>query len=263
MDLKIARVIGNSLPFRDDKKLEAIRYVLVHDRTPSFVSQIWVLNQLRDNQETKELRALLEEHDQIMINIPFDVENYQATKTRKEKILAFIGINRARNFAIEACKPYDWLFLFDDTNYFNDDLWHITVQDLEQNIACHTPLAQQYAVPIIRHRGKLQKNYLDLPRNEPQLVFGSQSLARFDESYQFGNNDKVELLHRLGCQSQGTEYGPQTFCAKDNAQCPSIGSVLHVSFSDPKLELDLQPRMAARQRGIDRVIRELDMKYCC
>jgi len=256
--IRIARVLGNSLPVRDQKKVEAVRYVLENGYLPNNISQIWILNQLRPGSETDELRSLLKETNQATYEIPFDKDRYAAAKTRKEKILAFIGINRARNLALEVSKPYDWLFLFDDTHFFTEPLWAKTVQDFEQQIACHAPLAKQFAVPMLRFRPPLPSNYMDLTPHEPALVFSCDSVMRFDENVEFGNGDKVELLHRLGGVEVETANGTQTVILEGNELCPRIGSVLHVSYSEVDQETHLKPREDARRAGLNTVICELD-----
>ena len=263
MDIKLVRIIGNSLPFRDKDKIKALQYVLNHEWVPSGVPKIWILNQLRPCSESDKIRQILYEHNQSIIEIPFDAEMYKKAKTRKEKILAFIGINRARNYALNHLKNYDWLFLLDDTNYFSGQAWLGTVKGLEGAVA-RTPGLKACAIPIARHVGSLTTDPFNLPLNEPVIGFHSTAKVRFDESVCFGNGEKVELLKRLGGETKEvSEKNYQTMCHPDSEICPQVGRVLHVSFSDSALESDegVNRRIEARKQGIDEVISKLDIKY--
>ena len=263
MDIKLVRIIGNSLPFRDQNKIKALQYVLNHEWVPSCVPKIWILNQLRPCFESERIRQVLHAHNQSIVELPFDAERYKKAKTRDEKILAFIGINRARNYVLNHLRNYDWLFLLDDTNYFNDKTWLGTVKGLEGALA-RTPSLKTCAIPIVRHVGVLTRNPFNLPINEPVIGFHSTSKERFDESVCFGNSSKVELIKRLGGETKEvSKDNYQTMCQASSVVCPQVGRVLHVSFSNSRLESDegVNRRVNARKRGIDKVISELDRKY--
>ena len=263
MDIKLVRIIGNSLPFRDQNKVKALQYVLNHEWVPSGTPKIWILNQLRPCFESDRIRQVLYEYNQSTIEIPFDADRYRKAETREEKISAFIGINRARNYALETLRNYDWLFVMDDTNYFNDKTWFGTVKGLEGAVN-RRPGLLNCTIPIARHVGVLTRNPFDLPVNEPIIGFRSGCDLRFNEDNYFGNNDKSELLKRLGCSTEEVSPGNfQTVCSVDNAKAPLVGRVMHVSLGDPRLESDegVNRRVNARKRGIDKVISELDRKY--
>ena len=252
---KIARVIGNSLPHRDSKKIKSIEYVLKKGYCPEDVEQVWFLNKLRDCSESEELRTLLKDFNQKTVELPFSRKKYNKAKSREEKIKAFIGINKARNFALSYCKPYDWLFVLDDTNFFNKKLWKITTQDIERHTEELKP--KYFAVPIIRFKPPL-KDYDSIPLQEPILAFNKKAPYWFDDTIEFGRGDKVELLLHLGCVTVDNGEGSVTMPTHENKICPRAGKILHVSFSPEEEESLLENRERNRRLGLDAVINELD-----
>lgn len=106
----------------------------------------------------------------------------------------------------------------------------------------------------------LSPDYTPNPWEEPQLIFRSDALERFDERFRYGKRDKVALLVRLGVPGIWTEWGWSTWELKrtflnisrdiENVTVPQTGYVVRLFSGVP--DLDTNDEAAAYFRELTR-----------
>ena len=173
------RILGSDLPPRhgQGQTLGNVEFILQHERLSPGIERRWILNRIWNAKAEEELTRLLERHQQVFHRIPFDREHYRrqfldasglppkfdplalvnsGPRNKNEllalewiyrhKNLAAIGLNVARNLAIElGSKEAQWILPFDG-NIFMSQEAGIELLDV---IGQH-PDAKYVIVPMVR-----------------------------------------------------------------------------------------------------------------
>lgn len=254
----ITRIVGNALPPRDtaEGKLKAIEFVLRNEDPCVFqdkpARKVWIINRVFHRPIRDRLAYLFETYGHPFFTIPFDFYRYcRYGRSFKDKVREAVHINQARNYGLLLTRPYSWNFLLDDSCFFNKQLWDQTIGDMQAQLG-KNPNQQYFGVPMIRINNEIPANYESYPRWEPTIAFSDKADQLFDESIPFGDNDKVELLRRLGYNRAAGQI------AVEGDMCSNAGSVLHISFDSEENEVNLGSRMEARRCSLVKLVDSLD-----
>lgn len=253
MTFAAVRILGNELPPRDlpGSRVKTLRFILENEPFLPECDKFWVLNQIHDKRLREQLENALKEHSQRYCHLDFCPKNYRKAGTFDEKARHAININKARNCAAEIGKSCDFTAVMDGDSFFTAETWQQTVVEIKADQATFDRL--YYGIPAVRLTDHIPENYLSLPKVEPTIVFRKDATLRFDEAIPFGKNDKVELLRRLGYVREKGE----TFLVGE--LCKTVGCLLHISFSDPRIERELKYRMQIRQKSLEELLKRLDL----
>jgi len=223
------RILGNDLPPRHRKgqTRENLRFILEHEPEFPGCIKIWVLNRIIDQEEKREIEALLTHHGREYVDIPFERNEYlkiglnerdlpsDAFMRRyvqkgndewlrltveshrlKNKNLYLMNNNSARNLALSRGRgKAKWIMPWDGNCFLTVNAWKEIAQGVGQR-----PWNRYFIVPMARtgrNEDLLQPGYRPRADEEPQVIFRRDSAESFDESYAYGTMPKVELLRRL------------------------------------------------------------------
>lgn len=225
----LVRVIGNDLPPRHaaGQSKKNVRFILDHERLPPGVARHWVLNRITDCDVHTELLAVLESAGESVLQIPFVADEYRQVGFRFSD-LGFAGLtwdldfgleqveiarawdhvygdknryamnnNGARNFALAVFRDAArWVLPWDGNTFLTESAWSDLLEALESE-----PWRPAFVVPMARvadNAALFGDDFVPVATEEPQLVFRSDIMVAFDESYRYGRRPKIELLLRLG-----------------------------------------------------------------
>ncbi len=257
----LSRIIGNELPPRDrlHGRIDAIRFILQNETLPENWGRFWLLNRIHDPEYRAEVLRLLEEHGETTGELPFELDRYGDLGSFKEKVLYAVNVNSARNhvFAVGR-RSSRFVFVLDgDCVFRTRELTDIDAS-IQKDQRAH-PDRRHYSLPMIRAsaqeiiNGDPGDEYLE----EPQLAFRDDAEILFDESLAFGNNDKVELLLRLGHKPY-VEGQLQEHPLEHERLCLSIGQVFHLHTGGRASEEDRIERGVRREVSLRRLVESLD-----
>ena len=224
------RIIGNDLYPRHKKgqSRENVRFLLENEPELTACDKRWVVNRMVDPAEERQIIAMLEEHGQRFIHIPFVTEEYRgigwdfdvlptpgflsseefkklAPLERDRLLLALYRLknnyvmnnNGARNVALrDGRERAKWILPWDGNCFVTARAW----QQISQAVT-ERPHLKFFAVPMERiteNTALLRDDFTPHPVEEPQLMFRCDAEEEFNESFPYGRRSKVELLWRLG-----------------------------------------------------------------
>jgi hypothetical protein len=187
------------------------------------------VNRIVDQAVEREILRLLDRHGASYIRIPFSWSEYCAVgwdtagipvdylpgagrryarlsddekgrvsmRLYRHKNNYVVNNNGARNLALnDGRKRAKWILPWDGNCFVTSHAWSQLLAALDSH--AHFPY---FIVPMARvtdNRRLLETWFKPSPRDEPQLVFRSDSRLEFNENYYYGRRPKVELLWRLG-----------------------------------------------------------------
>ncbi len=292
----IYRIIGNSLPPRHgpDDTYNNLQFALLNEPVLPSCEKRWLLNRLVDPEVEATCIKFIRAHGQKYHSIPLDEAFYSAvfldasgmpkslnpfaresSKTDpawhlskewifRHKSLAAINLNDARNRAIElGRKDALWTLPLDGWCYFTAEAWDSFVESAARNEDAFYGI-----VPLVRLNSNTQlKTRADLLEadEEPQIAFRRDAPDRFNQKMRYGNQNKSELLTRLGVPGPWGHwklaYWDTTL--KVEAIAPKMfflgGRVYRLaSGAGDKVETSSQSRFAARFEGVQRFVEQLD-----
>lgn len=259
-DIGLFRIVGNQLPRRDEAgaRLKACGLILKEEPAFPGVDKIWILNRIYDQHFLAQLVHLLSFHRATIKVIPFSGVDYRLCTGRSGRMRYAVNPNIGRNLALSLGRDaYKHTMVFDGDCALSG--WHF------EQIAAELKLERRgyYSVPMVRLR---HDEYVNLTPavmefkklEEPQLIAAQGTDECFKEDQQYGDNDKNELLWRLGhSRKHGRQY------ELDRAdRCLSVGRAIHVNTGSDRVESSLPDRVAARAAGIDMLLRDIDTEFC-
>ncbi len=256
----IFRIIGNSLPPRhsQDNTLRTTSYILENEEEFEGCEKIWVLNKIVDRKDKTSLLNLLRERNQKFIDIPFDVDAHFNTfldvtgapvalrfslkeqtvyphiaaqleewKIR-HKSQRLVGINEARNIALKLGRSrYDWSVIADGGVIFSKQGWNNFVVGVTQEQPNKIAIIQMYRV----YEWKSLEDYApDGSQEEPQIAFHRASEEVFDPVRRYGNQNKAELLARLGVPGPWQEWRPASWEIRHPYPAPNFKNFVVAGF---------------------------------
>jgi len=276
MKIIIYRILGNDLPPRHKigQTYENTRFILTHEPKFPGVSKKWIVNRIVDPVCERKIVSLLEMHDQSFIRIPFNLEEYKTCSVnphldhlltgeqvpvddlvRIKKLHYITNVNCARNVALEDGKrEADWILPLDGNCFITSEGWQCILKKLE----VVSGFDQFFMVPMYRIFSNEQVFEFKIENqheNEPQIIFGKHTSLQFDSHYRYGNEDKVELIRRIGF---ALEYTGNSFRAVDSRD--KCGFVIRLFSGVPEAEHDIIERANLRNQGIDALLSALDHK---
>jgi hypothetical protein len=258
----VVRILGNELVPRDrpGSRLTTLDYILQHEPPLEDADKLWVLNRVVEPQLLTNYELMLWNHDygeDRVLELSFSPTEYVAARTFKQKVLAAIGINNARNQAIAWAHElgYQWVLILDGDCMWQRPDWHNWLKQTR----LHEHRYQYFSVPHCRAavcpEGMLQ---IDLTLQECQIAFSRGSTLRFDETLPFGQDDKLSLLRVLG-HTTGRESG--AWQTMPNALTKMIPRVIHLPTGDTATETDQRHRREQRERSLQQLVRSLDSTF--
>lgn len=273
VEFVLHRILGNDLPPRHEvgQTYRNCRFILDHEPWFENCEKRWIVNRIINEEEERQIVALLEQYDQPHTLIPFRLEEYarvartprpppdewkrhyiydDAQALRHSKILYAMNNNAARNAALdEGRNRGSWALPFDGNCVFDQSGWDLMVERLA------TGPYPVYAVPMYR---LLSNNeYFDFSLDqahphEPQLVFCNCVEHRFDERYRWGLNPKIQMIERLGLPF---EIEKEALHVRDDW---TAGYVLRLYSGVQEAEGSTHLRIYLRNKAINRLLCYLD-----
>jgi hypothetical protein len=294
------RILGNSLPPRHaaSQTLELTEFILRNEPAFEDCTKFWILNRLVDQAQQDALLALIRDRGQEAIVIPFDAqahndafldpsgipESFQVSQGQgseasssarvyklewliRHKSQALVNINQARNLALQRGRGrFRWSLPLDGGVMFSEGGWREFVQH-----AAVESEALFAVIPMTRVHNLASA--LEAPARsgsaeEPQLAFRSDSRATFDERLRYGNQNKVELLRRLGVRGIWDEWSSTPWETRDNdpgsesGRYFTAGHVLRLpTGAAASTEKASSSRWISRFQGVSDLSRSVDARF--
>lgn len=224
------RIIGNDLHPRHrlGQSLDNLAFILRNEPALEGCEKRWVVNRVVDRGIEAKIIALLREHEQPFIHIPFLQEEYakigfdldclpwrnflesRRFRRLKEKDKNRIRVavyrlknnyvmnnNGARNAALkEGRRLAKWVLPFDGNCFFTTAAWNEFTRDVKSS-----PWLKHFAVPmarILENDQLMDPAFAPSPVEEPQLAFRQDSTVLFNEAFPYGRRPKAEMFWHLG-----------------------------------------------------------------
>ncbi len=272
----LIRILGNDLPPRHSvhQTERNVEFILKHEPPFANCEKVWVLNRIVDDKKKQRLADLIDQSAQRVVSIEFDRNAYQdacANKSLFEKVNVITKLNDARNKAIEIGRNLgaQWILPFDGNSIFSRPAWC----QLEKNLArlgrkrcfvsLNRPLRRNFRngklirrnpgvfyVPMYRVMDNSQFSADESSRpasdeQEPQVVMRRNCPLRFDPSFSYGKDSKVEFLKRA---ANGVKYSGQSYVPVDRKMC--AGYVFRLASGVDDAELDINVRAELREKAL-------------
>ncbi len=256
-DFSIFRIVGGDLTPRDKPRarLEMIKFILENEKEFPGVLKGWVLNAVTDMDYRREMEALLHQHKAYFVVMPMNRVLYDQARTRDEKIIQAIPINRARNHAVRFGQCLSQFTVVLDGDCFFDETTWGGIADFIRNDQRKNQV-QHYGIPHTRSytHHVLRSSLPSGPLAEPMPVFRNDSPLRFEESWPFGKGDKLRLLFKMGYSEQPGQHHTLV----NDKNCRTVGYVHHLATGDEVFETDLKERIRVRNQAVDELLHRLD-----
>lgn len=300
MDLKfvIYRIIGNSLPPRHgpDETYDNLKFALENEPDLPSCDKRWVLNRLVDPAVEAKYVKLIRASGQKCHSIPLDEAAYRTAfydasgmpkplnpfargssgkaesawlaQSRewivRHKSLAAINLNDARNRAIELGRADAlWTLPLDGWCYFTAEGWDSFAEGVARDGDAFYGI-----LPLARLNSNAQlKTKAHPPEaiDEPQMAFRRDAPDRFYEKMRYGNQNKSELLVRLGVPGPWEKWRLAYWdtAPRPEAIAPGkffVGGWVYrlASGAGGKVEASVGNRYVARIEGVQRLTQQLD-----
>lgn len=238
----LLRILGNDLPPRHGptQTIQNVKFILQHEKNFSSLRKIWLLNRITDERLQFHLLSTLKEAGHEVIVIPFNSGHFarllpdfshfgaqdfgpllsgQILDDYKYTLLldhAFHGqnkylmnVNGARNFALEhVASNSDWIMPWDGNCFLHQRAWE------EISLCISNATNEKYIIVpmerVTQNESLLDESVTFEALEEPQLIFKSDVLERFDEDLRYGRYSKVEFLRRIAFPGlwDGWDYQP-------------------------------------------------------
>tara|TARA_R110002049_G_scaffold183741_2_gene351754 strand:- start:1004 stop:1837 length:834 start_codon:yes stop_codon:yes gene_type:complete len=261
----IYRIIGNELPLRDEPggRLASYEFILQNEPEWSGVYKCWIINRVYNQAYISEIVSLLLHYNANFLINPFIGKEYRKCETRDEKTLYAINANVGRNFALHNRVNCDFTMVFDGECMLTDDAYRAVVSEItdDQAMICDTAdnFRHYYSLPMKRVAiDDFQRvPHSSIKLEEPQLVFGRDSKRTFNEAMVYPDEDKCELLWKIGHSREPGRH----FVVVNPRECLSVGYVLHINSGSNPVETSLDEREIARTHGKDILLSLIDEEF--
>ncbi len=283
------RILGNDLPPRHKigQTLENLRFLLENEKPLPNVSKRWVVNRIVNPEQDAAICALLEDHNQPYIHIPFDLDEYAQIDwdiesfpqpgfflrgkylsmkeydqgladyhLRRFKNQYVINNNGARNVALrDGRERAKWVLPWDGNCFFTPEAWAEIAKGIEER-----PYYKYVVVPMARimdNKDLLKKDFRPDALEEPQLIFRCDAEEEFNEEFFYGRRPKVEIFWRLGIPGNWDRWPdtiwdvPRLPVSDDAKTFGTFGWVARLYSGQGELEVN--GHQAMRSRGMARV----------
>ncbi|MEP7171877.1 MAG: alginate lyase family protein [Aestuariivirga sp.] len=294
----IYRIIGNSLPPRHgpDETCENLQFSLENESDFPSCDKRWLLNRLVDPAVEAKCIKLIRASGQKYHTIPLDEASYKKTfldasgmpkhlnpfaaesagkpssGAAKEwilrhKSLIAINLNNARNWAIELGRADAlWTLPLDGWSYFTDEAWDRFVEGVAQNVNAFYGILPLARLKDNAHLGNMTT--LPEPTGEPQIAFRRDAPDRFNEKLRYGNQNKTELLTRLGMPGVWKKWNLAYWDTTPRLEAIApgrffVGGWVYrlASHAGDSVEISTSSRFVARIDGVQRFVHQLDTAF--
>lgn len=299
LEFALYRVLGNSLPPRHgaEEMLAHLRFTLEHEPELRGCRKHWVLNRIADPRVESACLELIRKAGHEYLRLPFEMQRYAQCfndlsdlppgvdrvdpkhsdvafdassfalewKYRHKNLYA-IGLNEARNVALDSGRAIArWTLPWDGACFITSDAWEQIRRLAESDTA-----ALHLIVPLARikdNAGLLHPGSVSVTLTEPQIAFRNDSLARFDESLRYGNLNKAALLRSLGVPGPWHTWRTASWDVQPAAVSPERGRFVKgawvarlTSTTDERIEGNERLRWRSRFEGVELLCRQLDAR---
>lgn len=267
------RILGNDLPPRHTagQTEENLRFILDHESMFPDCEKRFLLNRIVDKEVVNRLERMLYEMGWGCESIPFDRYGFDLLQTRKEKVAYLTNVNTARNHCVErGLQLAEYSLPFDGACFFKDNGWESFDTVVRANpwgaywivpmwrLENRADALDRTVVPRVREEYHYPNGRTVLGLTEPQIVFGPDSDARFDESLIYGACDKAELLWRLRFPGVWDRWHPdlqqRSPVSKFAGQAKCAGFVCRLPSGESLTDVHNVRRSAAREEGLKRLL---------
>ncbi|HEY6643335.1 alginate lyase family protein [Povalibacter sp.] len=299
LEFALYRILGNSLPPRHgaDEMLAHLRFTLEHEPELPGCRKHWVLNRIADARVEAACAELIRQAGHECIRLPFEMIHYAKRfndvsdlppgvdrvdpnhsqiafdtssfalewKYRHKNLYA-IGLNEARNVALDAGRAIArWTLPWDAACFICSDAW-----EQIRGLAASDAAALHLVVSLARVRDNaalLRPGSVSASLTEPQLGFRNDSQSRFDERLRYGNLNKAALLRNLGVPGPWHAWRTAAWDTQPTAVNPERGRFVQggwvarlASTSEERIESSEIVRWRSRFEGVETLCRQLDAR---
>ncbi len=299
LEFALYRVLGNSLPPRHgaEEMLAHLRFTLEHEPELRGCRKHWVLNRIADAHVESACVELIRQAGHECIRLPFEMQRYARCfndmsdlppgvdrvdpkhsdiafdassfalewKYRHKNLYA-IGLNEARNVALDAGRAIArWTLPWDGACFITSDAWEQIRRLAESDAA-----ALHLIVPLARikdNAGLLRPGSVSVTLTEPQIGFRNDSRARFDEGLRYGNLNKAALLRSLGVpgpwhtwRTASWDVQPTAVSAERDRFVKGAWVARLTSTTEERIEGNERLRWRSRFEGVELLCRQLDTR---
>lgn len=299
----LIRIIGNDLEprHRAGQSRDNLRFILENEPPLPGCEKRFLLNRIVDAGEEARLVALLAEHGQEPLRLPFDADAYRRAGWETERIprglltgraidkldpevalrlwhctwarknRAVMNNNGARNAALDAGRAAGarWILPWDGNCFLTLEAW----ESLRAAVAARPDLPY-FITPMARvadNADLLRPGFRPDAVEEPQIFFRADAAERFNPAYAYGRRPKVELFWRLGVRGPWDGWKddpwdpPRGATSTDKGRFGKAGWVARLASGKERLEqADFKSFMArgeARRDGIEASLARLDETF--
>jgi len=284
----LTRILGNDLEPRHARGQARanLAFILAHEPPLAGCETRWVVNRIADPAEEAAILALLAEHGQGVLRIPFDPAEYarvgwdtgglpdpailidpaqapQDPAVRRRLTLALyrarnayvMNNNGARNAAFEDGRARaKWVLPWDGNCFVTAEAWAA----IRAGVAAE-PWRQYFTVPMARvpdNARLLDPAFVPNPVEEPQVVMRRDARLRFDEAFPYGRRPKVELFWRLGVPGPWDRWRDDPWDPPRNPPAPEAGQAGQAGWvarlASGRADLEREDRASFLDRGVAR-----------
>lgn len=299
----LIRAIGNSLPPRHSasQTLDNLDFLLEHEERFPNMTRHWFVNRIVDKKQEEQVLERLRRSNESFSVIPFDIAEYSALpyhhlpddlihsvlyqttlsieqKLMHHRLLYAINVNGVRNAMLDFGRTRskeEYVLPWDGNCFVTKQAWS-AMQIAFRNQAS----ARYFYTPMDRlsqpNEALLSESYQPHPKEEPQIIFHKDSVARFDPTLRYGNLNKIELLVRLrvpGKPAALWDTYKDTDQKKASAMLPptdmhkTVGASLagwttrlYSGNAEAEAVGGVRRRVASRNTAILRLIERLDLR---
>jgi len=295
-DFLLYRILGNDLVPRHKRGqvFENLRFILENEPPLNDCRKYWVVNRIVDQNEEKKIISLLEKHGQEYLHLPFIADEYRNiildigclpdpqflasedysalppdAKIRlllalfRLKINYVMNNNGARNAALwDGRAKAKWLLPWDGNCFVTCKAW----RDITRAVNAR-PHVKYFIVPIeriLKNSDLLHDDFVPNPKDEPQVVFRSDSEEEFNTDFPYGRRSKVEFLRRLGVPGNWNHWRNDPWdlmppkSSWEYGQFAGAGWVARLFSGNRLAEQDIRQRGTARDMAIIKLIMLVD-----
>lgn len=282
------RIIGNDLLPRHKvgQSRENVQFILENESDFKNCEKRWVINRIVDKDEEAKIIALLEDHKQPYLRIPFDIDAYRnvpwefdefqqgfflrgafdklneydrsraAVSARRRKNNYVMNNNGARNAALrDGRERAKWVLPWDGNCFLTEAGWAELA-----DVITDRPFFKYFVVPMARvvdNEQLLDPKFQAEAREEPQVVFRRDAKEQFNEAFPYGRRPKVELLWRLCVPGNWDKWvddpwdPPRPQTSVEAAQFSKAGWVARLYSG--RADLETTTKSSLKGRGLARI----------
>lgn len=267
MQIFLYRILGNETPPRDvaGGRLAALDNILRVERGLKYnspaaaVRVVWVLNAVIDPALEQQYLDRLVGHQ--VVRRPISQKAFDRSLPFERRIRWAIDINGARNDCLRwsrklATEPLKnvWTFALDGECCFLKSDWERLVAGISRNQAGASPV-KHISLPMYRVQYGDGLTPLEKRPAEPQVGFRGDSTVWFNEELEFGNNEKQELLYRLG---HSRIPNNSHILLPEATDCIQLSLCRHFSTGDDRVETNVFDRIKLRRESLKNLLKRID-----